>query len=382
MECLSRNRAVTIKQIAVLTQLTEQDVRKVLDDYSMTQSSYHSFIELYDGVHRSDRSVNATTNFLNHLVITSVREKDEKVDTDQKFELSLIGVLLIMGTITLIRVQGTEKIRPSIFEYYNNIASNYQDKLPLIFGKWKLLNQILDFDTVPSIFDYLFLYKSEILSLSNVLGGNKEIYENIKSDALSTINTFFTIYNDGISALESEDYTKEFSRSKNHHFIQSKLSEIEILLRYSDLESFAEYMKSKRKINSTLLYLPDNIHLKDLRNLTYGEMYEKYAYNSQENPDFFREDLKFIEKALAEEFSLLFYIGLVRGNNHKASDYPFSVGFITPSPNLMYPKDFLMDIIRSDDEVRKYILQWIKKAATFQNLVSEKMDQISKEMEK
>jgi hypothetical protein len=61
-----------------------------------------------------------------------------------------------------------------------------------------------------------------------------------------------------------------------------------------------------------LIYLPANIHLKDLHDLTYGEMYAKYAYKSQENPDSFRGDLKFIENALAEEFSLLFYVRLLR----------------------------------------------------------------------
>ena len=69
-------------------------------------------------------------------------------------------------------------------EYYNKMASNYKDKLPLIFGKWKLLKRLLKFDFFPSIFDYLFLDKAEILSLSVLLGGNKEIYENIKSVCL------------------------------------------------------------------------------------------------------------------------------------------------------------------------------------------------------
>lgn len=329
----------------------------------MTQSSYHSFIELYDSVYPSDRSINATTNFLNHLVITPVREKDAKLGTDQKFELSLVGALLIMGIISLRRRQSTEKIPSSTYKYYNKIACNYQCKLPLIFGKWKLLNQILNFDTFPSIFDYLFLYKSEILSLSIVLGGNKEIYDNIKSAALSTINKFFTIYNDGIPAVDYEDYPKEL-KSKHYHFIQSKLNEIEILLRYSDLESFTEYMKSKRKVNSSLLHLPPNIHLKDVHGLTYGELYAKYADNSQENLHSFMEDLTFIENVLAEEFSLLFYIGLLRENNHKTSDYPLTVGFMRPSPNLMYQKDFLMDVVRSDDEIHRRFKQWINEATT------------------
>ena len=211
-----------------------------------------------------------------------------------------------------------------------------------------------------------------------MLGGNKEIYDNIKSAALSTINKFFTIYDDGKSAAESDDYPKEFS---GIHFIQSKLNEIEILLRYSDLESFAGYMKSKRKLNSTLLYLPNNIHPKDLRGLTYGEMYAKYAYKSQENSESFREDLKFIENTLAEEFSFLFYIGLFRENNHKASDYPLTVGLIT-NPSPVHPKDFLIQIIRSDDKIQKQVLEWIRQATAYQSLALKKMNQICTEIER
>ena len=88
-----------------------------------------------------------------------------------------------------------------------------------------MLKQVLKFkfDFFPSIFDYLFLDKYEILSLSTLLGGNKEIYDNIKSAALNTINKFFIIYNDGSSAVESEDFPKEFLENKHYKLIQDKL---------------------------------------------------------------------------------------------------------------------------------------------------------------
>ena len=66
----------------------------------MNQSRYYHF-DLYDSVYKSDRSVTATTDFLNHLVIISTREQNREITANQKFELSLIGVLLMMGTISL-----------------------------------------------------------------------------------------------------------------------------------------------------------------------------------------------------------------------------------------------------------------------------------------
>jgi len=396
IECLSQNRAITIKQIAGFTQLTEQEVRNVLNDYSITQSNYYHYVELYDSVYRSDRSINATTDFLNHLVIIPIRTKEvkqeaAKYDTkDQKFELSLLGILLTMGTISLRRRQGMQKILSSTYEYYDKIASNYQDKLPLIFGKWKLLKQVLKskFDFYPSILDYLFLHKYEILSLSTLLGGNKEIYDNIKSAALNTINTFSIIYNDGVSAMESEDFPKEFVQNEHYKLMQDKLNDIEISLRYSDLESFAKHIKNTTHTNSSLIRLPPNMHIEDIpKPWTFAELYAKYSsvttdLQGQENPSYFEDDLRFIENALAEEFSLLFYIGLLRDNDHKASDYPLTTGFIKSSPNLMYPKDFLLDIVRSDDKISKKIVELIREAITYQRLALEKMSHTCEEIEK
>jgi hypothetical protein len=110
-----------------------------------------------------------------------------------------------------------------------------------------LEKSILNFYDYPSIFDYLFLDKSEILSLSILLRNNKEIYDNVRSAALSTINKFFVVYDEGISATESDDCPEEFLNSKYYQFIQEKLREIELLVRYTDLESFAKHMASKKR---------------------------------------------------------------------------------------------------------------------------------------
>ena len=88
------------------------------------------------------------------------------------------------------------------------------------------------------------------------------------------------------------------------------------------------------------------------------------------------DDLHLIENALADEFSFLFYVGLLRENNHKASDYPLTTGFIRPSPNLVYPKDFLIQIVASDDQIRNRLREWITESTNYQKLALEKMDQI------
>lgn len=106
----------------------------------------------------------------------------------------------------------------------------------------------MDFYAYHSIFDYLLGdNKSEILSLSVSFGGNKEIYDNIRSATLSTINKFSMVYDEGISALQSSDYPEEFRNTAHYQFIQKKINEIGISLKYSDLRTFGKYMKSKNK---------------------------------------------------------------------------------------------------------------------------------------
>jgi hypothetical protein len=103
--------------------------------------------------------------------------------------------------------------------------------------------------------------------------------------------------------------------------------------------------------------------------------------NDKEDRFDFEDDLLSIESTLADELSFLFYVGLLRENNHKAAFYPLTIGFIT-YPSLIYPKDFLTQIIKSDDDIRKHMLQWIKEAAAYQRLALDKMNKIYLELER
>jgi len=321
-----------------------------------------------------------TVTYLNHLVIVPVIEKGAQgelyYNQYQRYELSLVGILLVLATLSLRRrkTEMRERVSISAEEHYNLIASNYQDKLPLIFGKWNLVKEALKRDFYPSIFDYLFLDKSEILSLSVLLGGNKEIYDNIKSAALNTISKFSRVHDDCISAISSNDCPEDFSNSAQYRFVQDKLSEIEKSLTYSDIESFAKHMISKRpKLDSPHISLT-------FKNLPVWKVH-KINLNRKEDKFDFEDDLLSIESTLADELSFLFYVGLLRENNHKASFYPLTIGFIT-YPSIVYPKDFLTQIIRRDDDIRKHMLEWIKQAAAYQSLALDKMNKIYSELER
>jgi hypothetical protein len=88
------------------------------------------------------------------------------------------------------------------------------------------------------------------LSLPLSLGGNKEIYDNIRSATLNTINKYFRVYEDGIRALQSVDCPEESRNITYYRLIQEKINEIEMSLRYTELESFGKYMKNKKSVES------------------------------------------------------------------------------------------------------------------------------------
>lgn len=86
LECLLLNREITIKKIVELTELTEQEVRKTLKDYSIMQSSYYQYSDYYESVYQSSRSIDVTRDLLNHLVIIPTGRKKEEERNNGKDE--------------------------------------------------------------------------------------------------------------------------------------------------------------------------------------------------------------------------------------------------------------------------------------------------------
>ena len=76
-----------------------------------------------------------------------IRAEENRKDYTKPIELSLFGLILVL---TLIRYYDMDKLKQGLYynnisfvDYYDTIASKYRDKLPLIFGKWHLLKDIL-----------------------------------------------------------------------------------------------------------------------------------------------------------------------------------------------------------------------------------------------
>lgn len=122
------------------------------------------------------------TDFLiQNLIITT----QDTNDTKPTYELSLFGVMLCL---IMIRYNDMGRLRGGLYrevsfeKYYDKIALNYRDKLPLIFKKWNQLKGILG---VFTYYNFDIVLDGEIHRNSKSLpsvrkGGNKELIEGIK----------------------------------------------------------------------------------------------------------------------------------------------------------------------------------------------------------
>ncbi|MGH9978094.1 MAG: hypothetical protein ACRD8Z_20005, partial [Nitrososphaeraceae archaeon] len=154
--------------------------------------SYKPIIDKTVYIHQNVTGKRHNRKYWDFLLHNTVLAKQNKEEHTKIYELSLFGVIL---ALTLIRYYDMDKLTNGLYhnnisfgEYYDRIASNYQDKLPLIFGKWKILKSILQLYSA-YIFDIILdkeirLRDSDKFSV--IRGGNKELLDSIREIMLQT----------------------------------------------------------------------------------------------------------------------------------------------------------------------------------------------------
>jgi len=162
--------------------VSKENIIRVIDRYSLSpnyslgrfsrSSEDIEFKEYYD-------------EFIDHLLIRVIEDRSGK-----RYELTLFGVMLILAIVyykcTYDDIYFNDyldrlgQIYPNIESYYNTVITNYQDKLPLIFGKWQLLvNVFITVDHLATYFETIFdeMVRKSLISLAVNIGGVKERYE-------------------------------------------------------------------------------------------------------------------------------------------------------------------------------------------------------------
>jgi DNA-binding PadR family transcriptional regulator len=296
IECLSLYGPLTIdKLVEKIAESREQDLLKILENYSIQSVSTNIAAQ-------SETNVNKKKIYYDFILHTLIVSK-EAADVGVVYELSLFGVMLAMAIISyhfvgidIFRqrtIYNNSDVIPRLKlfyndidqkEYYDTIAKNYKDKIPLIFGKWDFLKSELGAMLYDS-FDFLIYKSSRSDNMDKSIWslGNKEFYDEIQEltynaiDRLSPIHAFGTIM-----LREYEEHQAWIANNPRIIPVYNKLREIGEILKYADITFILEGL---RKGDSFPHQLQD-------RNL--------YTIN----------DIKNIENVFRDELCFLFYLSL------------------------------------------------------------------------
>jgi len=134
------------------------DIEKILSKYIPVSHKpllipANGFNKNYFRTHKIYNMKSPEDFLLHYTVVVKKGLKDNIL-----LQLSLFGIILVL---TILRYNDMGRLKHGLYfsnityeQYYDKIASNYKNKLPLIFGKWYLLKQILkvfaayNFDTI------------------------------------------------------------------------------------------------------------------------------------------------------------------------------------------------------------------------------------------
>ena len=331
-------------------------------------------------------------DFMQHKIII-VRQNSAGND-EYTFELSLFGIVLVL---TLVRYHDMSKLdlyllnNKSIsfqdcFERIISCYYSYKQVLPLIFGKWDLLKDVLKVLAAYN-FDVILDKKARtiLMGSSVVMKGNKEFYDAIIEVALHNRKQLVEVFESGLGFVNDNYYTSskidnnpmaqsimDNDENDNYHkviAVHQKLVELEVLLRYADPKSL------------------DQEH-NDMKNIRSFNKIESSLY-----------EIEILEKAFADEITFLYYLNLNQDiyfpalfpqDDYFAAAYPeynkekseefwlreYDKYSLAPQKNRMLsmtPKERLFEILRQDKEIRNRFSSWIADSIQYQKQVTEEM---------
>jgi hypothetical protein len=221
IECLAFHGSMTCQQLIEKTNEKEKNLVKILNRYSIKpDSSFNLDLRIHNGTDSKKKKI--YNEFVSPTFIIP-----EETNSRVTYKLSLFGVMLAIAfiryhyigidsysSVSNKRKDNSRKLNlfykdVKLEEYYDRIACNYKEKVPLIFGKWSLLKFQLG-SLLYDNFDF-FIYKkarSNITDKSVWFGGNKEFYNDIQYIAQNAHDKLYSIYTlgRGISQQYKDQY--------------------------------------------------------------------------------------------------------------------------------------------------------------------------------
>jgi hypothetical protein len=375
IEVLAIYPRITFEELVKKTRGKKSDINKLLSTFTL--ESYRPLMDKTYYIHQNTVGKRFNKKYwdllLHSTILVSQNSKGIKT-----YELSLFGVIL---ALTLVRYYDMDELKHGLYytrisfaEYYDRISSNYRSKLPLIFGKWKLLKGILK---IASAYNFDVILDKDIRikdsdKLSVTRGGNKELYEGIREIVFQNRQQLGDVANAGwavwlnyIGGMQyeyrSENQDDDYLM-KNNVNIQSRPDPQKV------------YVVSK-KINEITISLNPLEHI---------------SKSGSVQPEVIREISRKLEELFADEITAFYYF-------HLYYDYEFSSRFIRSakyyssvnhddkSSVSQTPKDCLWSIIRNDTEkplIGEWFYGWMQDISNLQKDIYETSKSATQYVEK
>jgi hypothetical protein len=369
IEILALYSEIDLKELIKKSASSEKEVLKILTRF--TSLDYH-----YDNIHYKTNEdyfgsfSEQYLDFLQHcIVIVKCNDKDNTI-----YELSLFGIIMVMSFIHL-----HDNRRAHLFyniplqDYYEKIASNYRDKLPLIFGKWSLLKTKLGAWSAYN-FDIIVDEESRSIAMDApvIMQGNKEFYQNMQAIALCNNEQLAKVFSIGLKLF------KKYQDNKSSYLLE-------------------EEKKSKKNDdnNQKAFTVYQKVEEIGILNKWLNPKVFQAGLVTEEQKNFIKIKPEFLEKSFAQEITFLYYLNLHNDiyipllfPNIYTSKFVESmstlleklnqgtVSDLVSLPDLkLLPKVRLLSIIKRDEEIRKWFSSWLKDLVNYQKLASETMSQ-------
>jgi len=282
-------------------------------------------------------------------------------DGNDLYELSLFGILLVQS---LVHNREIGKLKHGLYynnisfeNYHDKIASNYQSKLPMVFGKWNLLKRILNIMSAHNFGIILDRQtRSDIMARSSLEGGNKEFYDSVLGVALHSQKQLSELYRKGM--MEWSNYI----RSAISEHPDKNATEASSFLYRETSAVFLMLLKIKILLDPSAydpVSFQDLVKKQAIANIINSQQAEQLSR-------LFKIDI--IEKAFAEEITFLYFLNL-------HNNYRFQVVLPIKPYNQVKPKDMepsfspiqcLLAILRHDKQIRERFSAWIQDLGRYQ----------------
>jgi hypothetical protein len=375
IEVLAIYPKLNLDEIVEKTQASQSEINTVLSTYTL--DSYRPLKDKTYYIHQNEigkRYNKKYWDFLLHNVIISNQNGQGNIKT---YELSLFGVIL---ALTLVRYNDMDKLKDGLYysnislaEYYDKIVSNYKDKLPLIFGKWKVLKDVL---RLYAAYNFDVIIDKEIRlrdydKFSVIRGGNKELIDGIREIMLQTrqqigrfIDSGEVIWLNYISGAQygydgpenqHGDYliknnidviSSPNENPKTIYLVREKLDEIMMLLNPVE-RGFSESVSLLPGVIRELSHHLEELFADEITALYYFHLYYDFEFYTRVS-----EPMKY-------------YSSSISSNNDNNQDSLHHLRPVSPSP-----KNCLVSILQSDKEkpsISEWLYLWMQDITNLQN---------------